>query len=406
MEITKLTDKTLQSIKPQVKRYRIYIESHPGLFLLVNPSGRISFQYRFQLAGRRREISLGVYPSTKYKTLMASYAEAVKSVDNNVDPLALREAEKDETDPTIDELAKRFLERYAERKLRATTAKEYERLLNKHVLPKWRNRKAKDIKRSHVVSLVEKMAAKTPIQANRTLAVIKSMLTYSVKVGLLESSPAAGVSLPGKERIKDRVLTLDEITIMLKALEEAPRDARDILLVVLLTAQRPGEVCSMHESQLNGDWWNMAGAETKSGRAHRVYLSRWAREIIQNRLNDGLAKDGYFFPGGVSRPHIRTDNLKNWFHRRLHQLFKEAGITEPFTAHDLRRSAATGMAILGHAAVVPDILNHAPQGITRTVYDRYDRGPEIKRALITWETAIRQALAGKQKTSVIPVDFR
>ncbi|MEA3429368.1 MAG: tyrosine-type recombinase/integrase, partial [Thermodesulfobacteriota bacterium] len=82
-----------------------------------------------------------------------------------------------------------------------------------------------------------------------------------------------------------------------------------------------------------------------------------------------------------SRPHIRTDNLKNWFHRRLHKLFKEAGIAEPFTAHDLRRSAATGMAMLGHAAVVPDILNHAPQGITRTVYDRYDRGPEIKRAL-------------------------
>ncbi|MEA2109641.1 MAG: tyrosine-type recombinase/integrase [Pseudomonadota bacterium] len=406
MEITKLRDKTLQSIKPQVKRYRIYIKSHPGLFLLVNPSGRISFQYRFQLAGRRREISLGVYPNTKYKTLLASYAKAVKAVDNNVDPLAVKEAEQDEDNPTTAELAKRFLERYAGRKLRETTAKEYERLLNKHVLPKWKNRKAEDIKRSHVVSLVEKMAAKTPIQANRTLAVIKSMFTYGVKVGLLESSPAAGVSLPGKERIKDRVLTLDEITIMLKALEEAPRDARDILLLILLSGQRPGEVCSMHESQLNGDWWNMAGAETKSGRAHRVYLSRWTREIIQNRQDDGLTKDGYFFPGGVSRPHIRTDNLKNWFHRRLHKLFKEAGIAEPFTAHDLRRSAATGMAMLGHAAVVPDILNHAPQGITRTVYDRYDRGPEIKRALQAWEHAVKHAVEGIKEGTVIPVDFQ
>ena len=82
---------------------------------------------------------------------------------------------------------------------------------------------------------------------------------------------------------------------------------------------------------------------------------------------------------------------------------KEAGI-DYFTAHDLRRSAATGMAILGHAAVIGDILNHAPQGITRTVYDKYDREPEIKRALISWETAIKEALAGGGR-KVVEVNF-
>ncbi len=409
MKIAKLNFKILQSLKPADKRYRVQVENSKGLFLVVGVNGSINFTYRYQLDGRRRDMSLGSFPSKSLAEFNKDYAAAVADVDNGIDPLVKREREqeKDDADPTVKELAIRYLENYVDVQLKPRTQKEYRRQLDKYILPKLGNRKAKEVRRAVIVALIERQVKQHgPIMANRNLAVIKGLFTYGIKVGVLEHSPAAGISPPGKPVIKDRVLSFDEISLMIKALDDAPRDARDILLLVLLTGQRPGEVCAMHGSQLKGDWWNMAGSETKSGRAHRVYLSRWAREIIQNRLNDGLAKDGYFFPGGVSRPHIRTDNLKNWFHRRLHQLFKEAGITEPFTAHDLRRSAATGMAILGHAAVVPDILNHAPQGITRTVYDRYDRGPEIKRALIAWETAIRQALAGKQKTSVIPVDFR
>ncbi len=88
-------------------------------------------------------------------------------------------------------------------------------------------------------------------------------------------------------------------------------------------------------------------------------------------------------------------------HRGLRARFTEAGIREPFTPHDLRRTAATGMARLGHRAVVPDILNHAPQGVTRAFYDHYDSRPEIRQALSAWETAIT---GGGQK--VVEVDFR
>jgi len=192
---------------------------------------------------------------------------------------------------------------------------------------------------------------------------------------------------------------------MIKALDDAPRDARDILLLILLTGQRPGEICAMHKNQLESEWWNLAGSETKSGRAHRVYLSKWARDIIKSRQDDGLSND-YLFPSyGEKRVHIQPDNLKNWLNRGLNQQFQNVGI-HPFTAHDLRRTAATRMAELGHASVVPDILNHAPQGITRTVYDRYDRGPEIKRALTIWEHAIKQVVKSKGEGTVVEVDFQ
>ena len=399
MKIEKLNFKILKSLKSTEKRYRVQVENSKGLFLVVNVNGSINFTYRYQLDGWRRDISLGSFPSRRLAELNKDYATAVADVANGIDPLAKREQEqgKDEANPTVKKLAARYLEHYVDVQLKPRTQKEYRRQLDKYILPKLGKRKAKEMKRAAIVALVERQVKQYgPIMANRNLAVIKGLFSYGIKVGVLEHSPAAGISPPGKPVIKDRVLSLDEISLMIKALDDAPRDARDILLLVLLTGQRPGEVCAMHESQLKGDWWNMAGIETKSGRSHRAYLSRWARDIIQARQNDGLTND-YIFPGyGSRRKHLQPDNLKNWFHRKLNDLFKESGITESFTAHDLRRSAATGMAILGHAAVVPDILNHAPQGITRTVYDRYDRGPEIERALIVWSEAVQRAIGGNQ----------
>lgn len=402
----KLTDRGVKALKATGKRYFVQVEGYPGLQLRVNQGGNITFVYRYTHQKQRRFMSIGIYPTTTIKEALEEYGKVGKQVAQGIDPLAVKEAEAHEENPTVKQLTVRYLENYVDVQLKPRTQKEYRRQLNKYILPKLGKRKAKEIKRAAIVALIERQAKQNgPIMANRNLAVIKGLFSYAVKVGILEHSPAAGISPPGKPKAKDRVLTLDEIVVMLKVLEEATRDARDILSLVLLTGQRPGEVCAMHTRQIKGDWWELAGGETKSGRAHRVYLSKWARAIIKSRQDDGLTK-GYLFPShGTKRVHIQPDILTNWFHRRLNKLFEEAGIAKPFTAHDLRRSAATGMAMLGHAAVVPDILNHAPQGVTRQVYDRYDRGPEIKRALIAWETAIKEALAGGGQT-VVEVDFK
>lgn len=66
---------------------------------------------------------------------------------------------------------------------------------------------------------------------------------------------------------------------------------------------------------------------------------------------------------------------------------------KPFTLHDLRRTAATGMAGLGIAPhVVDKILNHATgtiQGVAR-VYNRYEYLAERKDALDVWARHIQR----------------
>ena len=91
VNIPRLTDSKLKTIKPQKKRYRIYINNSPGLYLLVGTKGNITFQFRYQLRGQRREIKIGSYPARTMQNLLAEYATFVDQVKQNIDPLRERE---------------------------------------------------------------------------------------------------------------------------------------------------------------------------------------------------------------------------------------------------------------------------------------------------------------------------
>ncbi|MCK5679619.1 tyrosine-type recombinase/integrase [bacterium] len=400
MKIKKLTDKTLKTFKSQAKRYRVYIESSPGLYLLVGMTGNITFQFRYQLRGQRREIKIGNYPSRPMKSLLADYSLFVDQVNRDIDPLRERELtrQKAEDDPLFEDFAERFILQHVKKHLAAPTAKEYERQIRKHFIPAWKKRKVSDIQRKHIVKLIEKLSDTAPIQANRTLATIRKLFSYALDVGVVEVNPASRIKPPGKERPRTRVLDLEELTTLFKTLETLPdRDTRDILRLITLTAQRPGEVAEMRRSQLKEDdqglWFEIDSDDTKNKEPQRIFLNNMAAAIIKARIND-MGLKNYIFPTDSKSGFMRKDVLVSKV-RRIQPTMQEQEVNH-FTAHDLRRSAATGLARLGHSAIVDDILNHKQQGITRRVYDLYSRAPEIKRALTAWGEAVERAVAGNQ----------
>ena len=176
------------------------------------------------------------------------------------------------------------------------------------------------------------------------------------------------------------------------------RDTRDILRLITLTAQRPGEVAEMRCSQLKDDgadglWFEIKSGDTKNKEPQRIFLNDMAVEIIKSRTDD-MGLTHYIFPSDSKSGFMRKDVLVRKV-RRIQPAIQEQGI-EHFTAHDLRRSAATGLARLGYGDIIDDILNHKQKGITRRVYDLYSRAPEIKRALTAWGEAVERAVAGNQ----------
>ena len=408
MNIPRLTDSKLKTIKPQKKRYRIYINNSPGLYLLVGTKGNITFQFRYQLRGQRREIKIGSYPARTMQNLLAEYATFVDQVKQNIDPLREREItqQKAEDDPPFKDFAERFILQHVKKKLAAATAYEYERQIRKHFIPAWGKRKVTDIQRKHIVKLVEKISDTAPIQSNRTLATIKKMFSYALDVGVVNINPASRIKPPGKEHPRTRVLELAELTTLFKTLEELlDRDTRDLLQLITLTAQRPGEVAEMRLSQLKEDadglWFEIKPDDTKNKEPQRIFLNDVAEKIIKSRIDD-MDLTHYIFPADSKSGFMRKDVLVNKV-RKIQPAMQEQGV-DHFTAHDLRRSAATGLARLGYGSVVDDILNHKQKGITRRVYDLYSRAPEIKRALTTWGEAVQRAIDGIVDADVISIN--
>jgi integrase len=120
---------------------------------------------------------------------------------------------------------------------------------------------------------------------------------------------------------------------------------------------------------------------TKNGHKHIVPLSAAAIEIIKEAMGDAGA--AFAFPsrdraGAMSPVAVATGLL------RAQGRF---GLAH-WTAHDLRRTAVSGMAKLGVPPIVlGHIVNHrsvTKAGVTLAVYAQYDYDNEKRDALYRW----------------------
>lgn len=69
-------------------------EDGDGLRLVVKPTGRKSWLFRFQLAGRRREMGLGSYPEVSLKKARLESSAKRSQLSVGIDPLAARDIER------------------------------------------------------------------------------------------------------------------------------------------------------------------------------------------------------------------------------------------------------------------------------------------------------------------------
>jgi integrase len=160
------------------------------------------------------------------------------------------------------------------------------------------------------------------------------------------------------------------------------------LRFILLMALRAGEAGKLDWQWVESDRFTIP--KTKNGRAHALPLSSQARAAIETRRNSKLEKQSgpvFDVRSDVLGQRIR-DMLglsKNDQTRRKRELRKSGGTykerkprnvrqltCQPFTPHDLRRTALTTLARLGcPLQVIQKIANHAPSGVTQQVYLRH-----------------------------------
>jgi integrase len=422
------TETWLKSLvkKPPERRRRDYTEKgRKGLMLRHHPGGALTFIVRYHRGSEQVPVTLGNYPAVSLEQAHEEHAKIRRQIAAGLDPADEREREIRERQMaserrrvdnavTVRNVIAEWAWHYARRNRKRP--REAVRLLRVN-LQTWASKPVRDLVKRDAVLLLDRITARgSLVMANRIRDLGNQCFNFGIERDLIELNPFAGIRKPGgEEKHKERNLSADEIRAVWIALDSAnikmSRTVRLALKLILISAQRPGEVIGAAWSEF-GDLdsknpvWRIPAERSKNGKPHVVPMSDFAVEILTELRK--LTKDR---PRRHIAPSVHS-NLKadeplseRALSRALRNNHDDEGNLfglEPFTPHDLRRSAATGMTSLGIARLhVAKVLNHSDRDIT-AIYDRHDYLPEKRAALQTWADHLRSIVARKHH-KVMPI---
>lgn len=385
---TTLNDVTLRNLLAPAEGVAQYPDGKiAGMGVRVTANGVKSFFLEYRLRGQKRRLGLGRYPVTTLQKARAKAMAALVMISEGDDPKG------GETDAQSfpDALAE-FIESYCNRHNRASTAAETERLLRTYFLDAWEKRTIDSITRADIADAIEPMMKRgTHAAARHAFAAVRKFFNWQVEQGRLPMSPCAGMKPPAKASHRDRVLSDDELRVIWQAAEAQGFPFGRITQLLMLTAQRRTEVSSMmwEELDLTANTWTIPGERTKNGKPHVVPLTASALAVIACIPRTSSV---YVFParGMPGQPYTGWSKGK--------RMLDDAAGLHDWTLHDLRRTAATGMAKAGIAPhVVERVLNHVSGTFAGVagVYNRFQYGPEMRAALEVWERHVLGLTTGE-----------
>jgi integrase len=428
-----LTAAAVKNYRPGKGRREIPEGGCPGLYLVIQASGHRSWALRFRRpSGRPAKLTLGPVdlsgkeaegvPVLGQPLTLASARRLAGDIGHQralgrdvvADYEASRRRQRSEHETraksTFAAAAKDFIGQYASKKTRRWRVTA--RLLGLRPMPegleiigggladRWSDKPVAAIdghdifglvdetRRSGVPGLERRRDGPTEARARVMLACLSKMFSWLVQRRQVEKNPCAGVHRPEVSRARDRVLTDAEIVKFWSAVDAERKEFSGLLKLLLLTGCRLNEVAGMRRAELSDDGatWSIPGERTKNKRPHIVPLAPLAREILATMAGDG---ELVFTTTGRSP-------VSGW--SRIKTSLDGAMAIPPWRLHDLRRTAATGMAEIGIAPhIVEAALNHisgAKAGVAGT-YNRAAYAPEKRAALERWASHVQGLVCGQ-----------
>lgn len=404
----KLTAVSVERIKPKDKRQEIPDALCTGLYLVVQPTGKRAWQVRYRHSGVQRRMKLGSYPVLSLADARKRAREVLAQVAVGEDPAEMvRSAKAPKPDANKDQIAN-LAAVYYKRHLRSLRSGEtVRRELDRHVIAKWGRREIHEITKRDVLDLLDGIVdSGRETTANRVRAYLNKFFAWCVERDVIEHSPMTGVKAPAKEKSRDRVLSDDEIRWFWAACERAGEPWGQLGQVLLLTGQRLNEAAQMTEDELQGNVWHLDKTRTKNKRAHDVPLSKAAIAVLESKGRI-KTRSGYVFTTNGLTPLQGFHKGRNSLAQLMLEIAEDerAEVVEipHWTFHDLRRTAATGMARLGipvrHTEAVLNHVSGTGGGIV-AVYQKYDYDDEKRQALEAWGRFVVHLVDGKAENVV------
>jgi integrase len=337
------------------------------LVLTVRPTGHKGWFCVYRFNGRPRWFTIGPVNVVGLADARKKANKVLLAVIDGKDLGAEKRAARNAG--TFADLAARYRDEHAKRHNKSW--QQAAALVNRNLIPRWGTLPAATITRADVKAALGKIASLTT--ANQTLAAASAIFTWAVKeeVGNVKINPCSHVARNATQS-RERVLAPAEVAAVWSAFDDAGLVVGTALKLVLLTDQRPGEICAMRSEHIVDGWWNLPGQPdkasgwpgTKNGVSHRVWLPHPAQDLIEE-----LGTTGRLFA-------CRRAALS----KAMGVICRKLDLPKA-TPHDLRRTHGTTITALGFGRdAMNRIQNHKEGGIA-SVYDRHRYADENKRIM-------------------------
>lgn len=304
---TTLTARTVAAARATDGKRREIWDGRTGLGLRISPAGEKTWVVRYRtIDGRQPRMTLGPagegpgaldLKTARDKAILIR-GEAREGGDPAGEKRRKVQAQREEPIKTIDDLADTYFSQTESGHYRATRRRKKpetivveRRLWKGRLKPTLGTINLDKLRRQDVRSLLQSIADEAPIQSNRALALIRSMLNYAVAIERIPHNPIAGLKAVSEERPRERVLSDAELRKLWNGLARPinlarETDAGPVSLMVsdavaiglklsMLLLQRRSEIAGMRKDELRLEEavWVIGSSRMKAGKTHLVPLA-------------------------------------------------------------------------------------------------------------------------------------
>lgn len=403
-----LTDTALKNLKPRERLYKV--SDRDGMYATVSPVGLVTFRYDYRLNGRRETLTLGRYGADGISLAKARERclEARRAVAEGRSPAQAKQREKRRISEakTFGEFTVRWA---AEARMADSTRSMRKSILDRDILPVFKNRLLTEISADDLRDLCSKVKARgAPATAVHVRDIVKQVFGFAILHGEKVDNPAddVGPSSIATFVPKDRALSPTEIRVMLDQMDHVASypTIKLGLKLILLTLVRKGELihATWDEVDFEKALWSIPKERMKASKPHNVYLSQQALDIMV-ALRTCAGGSRYLIPSRYDADKCMSNATLN----RVTQLIVERAKAEklplaPFTVHDLRRTGSTILNELGfNSDWIEKCLAHEDGRSSRGVYNKAEYADQRRHMLQEWADMIDAWSAGKSHTPTL-----
>jgi len=397
------TDMQAKAAKLPVGKRKAKFAVSDGLFLLVTESGKY-WKYAYSFDGKRKEASLGVYPTVSMKAAKAKLQDVKSLLADGIDPNQKKRAERQaniaatrkqeeqaEEDANTFEVVARQWHTTHENGWSDKHAKTILRRFELHVFPTIGSIPVAQLTKSQVADVLTAIAARGTAEiAKRIAQITRQVLEYASDRGLIEAIPMGNMKtlLPQrKAKPMPAITDSKRIGALLRSIYayEGSFVVCQALKLLPLVAVRSGEfrTAEWSEFDLDGALWTIPAAHrklTKVAKAdpanvHLVPLSTQAVAILKE-LHRLTGSGRYVFPS-VRRGRPMSENAINV---AIHAM----GFDD-MVGHGWRAVFSTSLNEQGfNPDAIERQLAHTEKNAVRAAYNRGDYLDERRKMMQHW----------------------